>query len=115
MEEKKNTYTPARKAFYDRHREEILAKEKEKKRWIEYYEKNKAKIAERRKLARKAKEPRPIDEEKIKRYEEILKELPELKKEVNLKKRRERKVLTYITPPDDSRSYDVANPVPCPE
>lgn len=100
--EKKSTYTAAAKAFYERHREEILAKEKEKKRWVEYYQKNKEKIAERRKQLRKTKPVRPIDEEKIKRYEEIMAELPELKKEVMLKKRREKKLPEPATPTEES-------------
>jgi hypothetical protein len=92
MEEKKSTYTAAAKAFYERNKEKILAKEKEGKRWIEYYQKNKEKIAERRKERRKLKPVRPIDEDKIKRYDEIMAELQELKKEVALKKRREKKL-----------------------
>jgi N-glycosylase/DNA lyase len=100
MEEKKSTYTAAAKAFYERNRVAILAKEKEGKRWVEYYKNNKEKISERRKEIRKLKPKvaKPIDEEKIKRYEEIMKELPELKKEVALKRRREKKAAVFSPP-----------------
>lgn len=53
MEEKTSSYTKYSKAFYERHREKIMEKEKEKKRWLKYYADNKEKIAERRKEKRK--------------------------------------------------------------
>ena len=40
-------------AYYYRNRDAILAKEKEKKRWLKYYEENKDAISERRKRAPK--------------------------------------------------------------
>lgn len=43
------TYENKHKLYYERHKEEILAKEKEKKRWKEYYERNKESIKQRRK------------------------------------------------------------------
>ena len=54
MEEKNSSYTKYCKAFYERHREKILAKEKENKRWLKYYADNKEAISQRRKERRKA-------------------------------------------------------------
>lgn len=86
---KQTTYTQARKEAYERNREKIQAREGEKKRWIQYYAENKEKIAERRKARRAQEEKKPVDETKIKRYEELLEELETLKKEVALKRLRD--------------------------
>jgi hypothetical protein len=86
---KETTYTQARKEAYERNREKIQARESEKKRWISYYAENKEKIAERRKAKRATQEKKPIDEAKVKRYEELLEEMETLKKEVALKRLRE--------------------------
>ena len=88
MEQTGSTYTPARKASYERNKEKIAEKEKVKKRWLKYYADNKDAIAERRKARRAQQAKRPIDEAKIERYEELQAELKELKKEVALKKLR---------------------------
>jgi hypothetical protein len=85
----KTTYTEARKRAYERNKEKIAAKEQEKKRWLKYYDENKEKIAERRKAKRAQQEKRPIDEAKIERYNQLVEEMRELKKEVALKKLRE--------------------------
>jgi hypothetical protein len=53
-QEKTSTYTKNCKAFYERHRDEILAREKENKRWLKYYADNKEAISQRRKERRKA-------------------------------------------------------------
>jgi hypothetical protein len=82
------TYTPARKASYERNKEKIAEKEKVKKRWLKYYADNKDAIAERRKARRAQQAKRPIDEAKIERYDALQAELKELKKEVALKKLR---------------------------
>jgi len=86
---KETTYTQARKEAYERNREKIQARESEKKRWIQYYADNKEKISERRKARREKQEKKPVDEGKIKRYEELLEEMETLKKEVALKRLRE--------------------------
>jgi hypothetical protein len=104
MEEaKKTTYTEARKRAYERNKEKIAAKEHDKKRWLKYYEENKEKIAERRKAKRAAQPKRPVDDKKIERYNELMGELQELKKEVALKKLREtlakKATLTLVDPP----------------
>jgi len=88
MSETGSTYTPARKAAYERNKSKIAEKEKEGKRWLKYYAENKDIIAERRKARRALVAKRPIDEEKIKRYDALQEELKELKKEVALKKLR---------------------------
>lgn len=83
------TYTQARKEAYERNRDKIQAREAEKKRWIKYYADNKDAIAERRKAKRAIQEKKAVDEEKIKRYEELQAEMETLKKEVALKRLRE--------------------------
>lgn len=89
MEETSSTtYTPARKASYERNKGKIAEKEKVNKRWLKYYADNKGAIAERRKARRAQQAKRPIDETKIERYEALQNELKELKKEVALKKLR---------------------------
>lgn len=40
-------YSKWGKAYYEAHKAEILAAEKDKKRWLDYYQKNKEAIAER--------------------------------------------------------------------
>jgi hypothetical protein len=86
---KTSSYTPARKDAYLRNKDAIAQTETEKKRWIEYYAKNKEAISERRKKNRALLEKRPIDETKIQRYNELMLEATALKKEVSLKKLRE--------------------------
>jgi hypothetical protein len=96
---KETTYTEARREAYLRNKDKISEREKIDKRWVEYYEKNKEKIAERRKAKRKELKEKgeykrksravPIDESKIKRYDEIIAELADLKKEVSRKRRQE--------------------------
>jgi hypothetical protein len=88
MEQTGSTYTPARKAAYERNKTKIAEKEHDAKRWLKYYADNKEAIAERRKAKRATQVKRPIDESKITRYEELQAELKELKKEVALKKLR---------------------------
>jgi hypothetical protein len=93
------SYTEARRAAYLRNKDKIAEREKTGKRWVEYYENNKEKIAERRKAKRNELKEKgiykrksravPIDESKIKRYEEIIAELEDLKKEVSRKRRQE--------------------------
>ena len=86
---KETTYTQGGVEAYERNREKIQARESEKKRWIQYYADNKEKISERRKARREKQEKKPVDEGKIKRYEELLEEMETLKKEVALKRLRE--------------------------
>jgi len=74
--------------YYEAHKAEILAKEKEKGRWKEYYEKNREEIAERNRVryytkkglpvpekqTRQPKPPKPTDVT-VKRFEELVSEL----------------------------------------
>jgi vacuolar-type H+-ATPase subunit I/STV1 len=78
------TYTPAKREAYQRNKVAIAERESDRKRWLKYYADNKEKIAERRKAKREATEKPPVDEEKIKRYEELMAEAETLKKEVAL-------------------------------
>jgi hypothetical protein len=48
-----SSYLPKHRNYYQSHRDQIMAKESEKKRWLDYYERNKEAIKERRD-ARKA-------------------------------------------------------------
>jgi len=80
------------KAYYQAHRDEILAKEKENKRWVDYYAKNREMIAERNRRRYYEKKGLPVPEkgkrekkEKVKpvvpdpvvvsRFEELVEEL----------------------------------------
>lgn len=74
--------SPAQK-YYQANKDEILQKEKEKKRWLDYYERNKEAVRKRN-LERyyKKKEsiapPPPPDTTKLERLDAILAELKEL-------------------------------------
>ena len=82
------TYTPANKTYYSKHKEAIIAKERETKRWLSYYERNKEAVKQKN-LARyhakraatnpPAPPPDPaIEEARVKRLAEIVAELHEL-------------------------------------
>ena len=43
-----SSYLPKHRNYYQSHRDQIMAKESEKKRWLDYYERNKETIKERR-------------------------------------------------------------------
>jgi hypothetical protein len=58
-------------------------------RWVKYYAENKELIAARRKARRALKEKKPVDEDAIKRYNDIMEEAAKLKPIVALKKLRE--------------------------
>ena len=58
-------------------------------RWVRYYSENKELIAARRKARRALKVKKPIDEDAIKRYNDIMAEAAKLKPIVALKKLRE--------------------------
>lgn len=99
----KKSYTEARRQAYLRNKEKISNDEKDKKRWISYYQEHKDEIKERKKKQRIEKIV-PIDETKIKRYYELIEETKELYKEV-LRKRRLDKIVTNsineITPTEE--------------
>lgn len=94
-----NTLTPSKK-YYEKNKDKILAKEKESKRWIEYYKRNKEAIKERNiqryyaKQGRERPEPRPtpppVDNSKVERLEALVAELRELVPHV-VKPRRSKK------------------------
>jgi hypothetical protein len=60
-------YTKWGKAYYQAHREEILSAEKDKKRWVEYYEKNKEVVAERNRRRYYEKKGLPVPEKGVAR------------------------------------------------
>ena len=78
----------AGKKYYEKNRDAILAKEKENKRWLDYYQRNKEAIRERNlvryyvKQGRERPEPRPVvpppDNTKIEKLEKLVAELREL-------------------------------------
>jgi len=86
--------------YYNKNKDIILAKEKENKRWIDYYARNKEVIRERNlvryyaKQGRERPEPRPapppVDNTKAERLEALVAELRELIPHV-VKPRRSRK------------------------
>jgi hypothetical protein len=59
------------------------------KRWNKYYADNREKIAQRRKERRALQEKKPVDEEAVKRYFELLAEIETLKPAVALWKLRQ--------------------------
>jgi hypothetical protein len=99
--------TPSKK-YYEKHRNTILAKEKENKRWLSYYERNKEAIKERNitryysKQGRERPEPRPVpppvDNSKVERLEALVKELRELVPHVVRKPRKMRVPATMTVP-----------------
>jgi hypothetical protein len=102
------TYTQANKTYYSTHKEAILAKERETKRWLSYYERNKEAIKQKN-LARyhakraatnpPAPPPDPaIEEARVKRLAEIVAELHELLPATIKSPRRKRKTETAVVP-----------------
>lgn len=103
---KMSDYTKWGKAYYEAHKSEILAKEKDSKRWLSYYERNKDAVKERaRKRYYESKgvpvpevKPKIIhsipDRENVKRLEELVAELRELVPQVVKPKRK--KARTFI-------------------
>jgi hypothetical protein len=84
-----STYTEAKRQAYLRNKEKIAAAEKEKKRWLTYHAEHKEEVSVRRKQRRLKKELPPIDEEKVRRYYELMEEAKTLQSEVTRKKKRE--------------------------
>jgi len=84
-----SSYTEAKKQAYLRNKEKIAEMEKSNKRWLNYHAENKEEVSIRRKERRLKKELPPIDEDKVKRYYEIMEEAKVLKAEVTRKKIRE--------------------------
>lgn len=57
------------KSYYEKNKADLLAAEKEKKRWVDYYERNKEIVKERNRIAyykRKGVEPPPRKEKETK-------------------------------------------------
>ena len=98
----------ASKKYYEKNKDTILAKEKENKRWLGYYERNKEAIRERNlaryyaKQGREKPEPRPapppVDNTKIERLEALVAELRELVPHVVKPKKAKKKVPAPETP-----------------
>jgi hypothetical protein len=88
------------KRYYEKNKDKILAKEKETKRWVEYYQRNKDAIRERnlvRYYAKSGRErpppkqpPTPPDNSKLEKLEALVAELRELVPQV-MKPRRVKK------------------------
>ena len=83
------TYTESKKRSYLKNKEKIAEKEKTKKRWLEYYAEHKEEISKRRKLNRLKTDLPPLDEDKIKRYNELMEEAKTLKSVITKKKMRD--------------------------
>ena len=108
--------TPS-KRYYEKNKETILAREKERKRWVDYYARNKDAIRERNlqryydKAGRPRPEPRPPvippDNSKIEKLEALVAELRELVPQVmKPKKKKEAK------PPADEIVLEVVENTP---
>jgi len=104
---KQSKYTKSGKAYYEAHKTEILAEEKDKKRWLSYYERNKEAVKEKNRAAyykRMGREVPPVRAKparvatppvtppekplEVKRLEELVTELRSLLPEVMKKKAR---------------------------
>ena len=79
------TYDGAGRTFYEKHKTEILAKEKVEKRWKTYYETHKEEIKKRnleryyaKRVLKKSAPPPPPDQEKINELNAIILKLQEL-------------------------------------
>lgn len=98
----------ATKKYYEKNRDAILAKEKENKRWLDYYQRNKDAIRERNlvryyaKQGRERPEPRPVvpppDNSKIEKLEKLVAELRELVPTVMKPKRAKKAVGESLKP-----------------
>jgi len=101
----------ASKKYYEKNKDTILAKEKENKRWLGYYERNKEAIRERNlaryytKQGREKPEPRPapppVDNTKIERLEALVAELREL--------------VPHVVKPKKTKKKTPAPEIPAPE
>ena len=79
------TYDGAGRTFYEKHKTEILAKEKMEKRWKTYYETHKEEVKKRnleryyaKRVLKKSAPPPPPDQEKIDELNAIILKLQEL-------------------------------------
>ena len=114
-----STYTEAKKQAYQRNKEKIAEKEKEKKRWLSYHAEHKEEVSTRRKQRRLKKELPPIDEDKVRRYYEIMEEAKALKAEVTRKKIRDTALAKRASraappppPPEDKEDSPGLKPTP---
>jgi hypothetical protein len=118
-------YVKYGRAYYQSHRSDILAAEKEKKRWVDYYQKNKEAIAERNRqryytrkgmavpekgTARGSKPGRPPapDNALVERFEALVAELRELAPQVVKPK----KVKRAKKAPEPTEAKEVKEEVP---
>jgi hypothetical protein len=96
-------YPNSAQKYYQANKDEILEKEKEKKRWLDYYERNKEAVRKRnleryyKKKQATAPAP-PPDDAKIERLNAILAELKELVPSL-VKIRRRKNSPTSVVPP----------------
>ena len=98
----------ASQRYYQKNKDKILAKEKQTKRWVEYYQQNKEAVKERNltryysKLGRTRPPPKipppPPDNSKIEKLEALVAELRELVPQV-MKPRRIKKAPERMTVP----------------
>jgi len=106
--------TPS-KRYYEKNKEAILAREKERKRWVDYYSRNKETIRERNlqryydKAGRPRPEPKapvpPPDNSKIEKLEALVAELRELVPQVMKPKKKkipapENEIVLVVESPD---------------
>jgi hypothetical protein len=93
------------KKYYEKNKDKILAKEKETKRWLSYYERNKELVRERnlaRYYTKQGRErpppkqpPPPPDNSKIEKLEALVAELRELVPQV-MKPKKVKKIVAPI-------------------
>jgi hypothetical protein len=100
-----STYDGAGRTFYERHKVEILAKEKVEKRWKTYYQTHKEEVKKRnleryyaKRVLKKSPPPPPPDQDKINELNAIILKLQELLPTI-VKSPRKKKVAS-VTPPE---------------
>lgn len=112
-----SSYVGPAKKYYESHKEEILAKEKENKRWKDYYERNKETVKKRnleayhrRKAAEKAAKA-PVVQAASDRLEVLIAEIKELMPIINPRKRKVKNSPTLESTPAPDVGLPAITPV----
>ncbi len=88
------TYDGAGRTYYELHKSELLQKERENKRWISYYERNKDAVRKRNleRYYKKKEASKPAeDPAKLARLEALISEMKELLPTMNISVKRQRR------------------------
>lgn len=111
------SYLGPQKKYYEDHKQDILAKEKENKRWIAYYERNRETIKKRnleayhRKKAAEKAAKAPVVQAASARLEVLIAELKELMPIINPRKRKVKNSPTMESTPAPDVGLPAITPV----